>query len=178
MDQRGSGFFLCLRADIRPKIAEEPDVLDEFLFTSSFSRGAHDETSRQTVPILMDNSLEPRPFVVRGDLARHADVIDRRHVNQVTPRQRDVGGNAGALLSKRLFGDLNQNFLSFPKQFGNRCARFRRMAVLPLFFCLWRRRTASAPPRPAIGGSMSESIVISAIVNTGAGRAWIVVGRL
>ena len=58
-------------------------------------------------------------LVVGGDLARHADVIDRGHVNQEAARQRDVRGDAGALLAERLLGDLNDDFLALAQQIAD-----------------------------------------------------------
>ena len=49
----------------------------------------------------------------RGDAAGDADVIDRRHADQVTTRQTDVAGEAGALGRDRVFGDLNDDLLTF-----------------------------------------------------------------
>ena len=51
--------------------------------------------------------------------ARHAGVIHRGHVDQEASGQRDVAGNAGALLADGFFCDLNQNFLTFFEQFGD-----------------------------------------------------------
>ena len=81
-----------------------------------------------------------------GDLARYADVIDGRHVDQEAAGQGDVRGDAGALLSQRFFGDLDDDLLPLAQQVGDggrgrlvahvpdaprvRCCRFRR-GVLP-----------------------------------------------
>ena len=53
------------------------------------------------------------------DFARHAHVFERRHVDHVASRQRDVRGDARALLAQRLLGDLNDDLLAFLQQIGD-----------------------------------------------------------
>ena len=55
-------------------------------------------------------------LVARLDLARHADVIDRRHEDQEAARHRDVRGEARALGAERLLDDLDEDFLPFLEQ--------------------------------------------------------------
>src|SRR5882724_1019740 len=46
-------------------------------------------------------------------------MLDCRHVDQKSPRQRDMRRNTRALLCDRLLGDLDQYFLSFAQQIGD-----------------------------------------------------------
>ena len=59
-------------------------------------------------------------FLVAGDLAGNAEVLDGRHVDDEAAGQRNVRRDAGALLSQRLLRDLNDDFLAFPQQVADR----------------------------------------------------------
>ena len=72
--------------------------------------------------VLLQDALQPQPFFVAGDLARHADVLERRHVDHVAAGQGDVRGDARALLAERLLGDLNDDLLAFAQQVADRAA--------------------------------------------------------
>src|SRR4029079_8286821 len=126
------------------QIPEKTDVLNKFVFSASFSGRPNDETSRQPIPVFMNDSFQPQSFVVRRNLSRNTDVIDRRHVNQISPWKRDVGGDAGALLSERLLRHLHKNLLPLAKQFRNCRAHLWGMTVGPLLFRFAGRRTTTA----------------------------------
>ena len=85
---------------------------------------------------LVNDALQPLALFLGSDLARHADVIHRRHVDQETARQRDVAGDARALLADRLLGDLYQDLLAFFQQVGDQRTCSRLVAA----------EAASAPP--------------------------------
>src|ERR1700753_1090398 len=68
---------------------------------------------------MSENPLQPLTLFVRGDLAAYADVGHRRHKHQKASRQRDVAGDARALLGDWFLGDLNQNFLAGLQQVRN-----------------------------------------------------------
>src|ERR1041384_591272 len=67
----------------------------------------------------LQNAFQPEPFVVTRDLPRHADMVDRRHVDQETSRKSDVRSNARALLPQWLLGDLYDDFLPLLEQIAN-----------------------------------------------------------
>ncbi len=67
----------------------------------------------------LQDALQPQALLVAGDLARDAGVLERRHVDHVAARQRDVGSDARALGSERLLGDLDNDLLAFLQQFGD-----------------------------------------------------------
>ena len=80
-----------------------------------------------------------------GDLARDADVVDGRHVDQEAAGQRDVRGDARALLAQRLLGDLNDDLLAFLQQIGDG-RRARRRG-------LWR----SGPDASGVAGGSARA---------------------
>ena len=74
--------------------------------------------------LALQNALQAQALFVAGDLARDAHVFERRHVDHVAARQRDVRRDARAFLAQRLLGDLNDDFLAFFQQVGD--GRLRR----------------------------------------------------
>src|SRR5262249_9054010 len=72
---------------------------------------------------LMERAFQALALFVSADLARNADVFDRRHVDDVTARQRHVGSDASAFLADRLFGDLDDDLLSLAQKVGYHRAR-------------------------------------------------------
>src|SRR5207248_2126705 len=141
VNERRRGFLLAFRADIRPQVAEKTDILNKLVLTASLSRSTHNEASRQTVSMFLNNSLEPRALFVRCNLARHTDMVHCRHIDQVTSGKGNVRGDARAFLAEGFFGNLNQDLLPFPEQLGNCRARFWGISIGPMFFLLNRRRT-------------------------------------
>src|SRR5579872_1458304 len=73
---------------------------------------------------------EARALFRGSNFPRHAGVIERVHVNQKAPRQRDVAGDARAFLAERLFRDLNDDFLSGFQQIGNKLGPLGLAAVM------------------------------------------------
>ena len=59
---------------------------------------------------------EPAALVAGVDLARDADVVDRRHVDQEPARQAEVRGDPRALGAERLLDDLDDDLLPFLEQ--------------------------------------------------------------
>ena len=70
-------------------------------------------------------------------------MVERGHVDQVAPGQRDVAGDARAFLAERLLGDLDDDFLALLEHVGDqlRAARLRAMAVTAVAAVM---RTAAA----------------------------------
>ncbi len=67
----------------------------------------------------LQDALQAQAFFVAGDLARNAHMFQRRHVDHVAARQRDMGSDARALLAQRLLGDLDDDLLAFLEQLGD-----------------------------------------------------------
>ena len=115
MDQCRSGFLLGFGTNVGPEISEEPNILNEFVFAAAFRCGTDDESPGQTILVLVNDAFETRTLFIGTDFARHADVIDSRHVHQVSAGHGDVRGDTRALLAERLFGNLNQDLLTLPQ---------------------------------------------------------------
>ena len=81
------------------------------------------------VALAHHDALQPLPLFVGCDLARNSGMVHGRHVDQKPPRQRDVAGNARALLADRLLGNLHQNFLAFLQQIADLRDFLRRLAA-------------------------------------------------
>ena len=65
---------------------------------------------------LLDDAAQAAPLVARLDLARHADVVDGRHVDEKAARQAQVRRDARALRAERLLHDLDDDLLPFLEQ--------------------------------------------------------------
>ena len=87
----------------------------------------------------LQDSLQALALFVARDLARHAHVLQRRHVDHVAARQRDVRSDARAFLAQRLLGDLDDDLLAFFQQIADRDLTRRQgettMRSLRLFAC-------------------------------------------
>ena len=119
INQRGRLAVLRARADLVPQSFQEADVGAELVLCGALSGGTHDESTVTVFTLALNDALQPQALFVGSDLARDASVIHRRHVDEEASRQRDVAGDARALLADRLFGDLHQNFLTFLQQVGD-----------------------------------------------------------
>src|SRR5262249_49469477 len=88
-------------------------------------RGADDEAAggARFGAQLMQRAFQALALIVGADLARNADVFDRRHIDDVTAGQRHVRSDAGAFLADRLFGDLDDDLLALPQKSGDHGAR-------------------------------------------------------
>src|SRR5438093_13271164 len=105
-------------------------------------------------------------------------MVHGRHIDQVTSRKRNVRGDAGAFLAERFFGNLNQNLLPFPEQFGNRGPGFWGIPIRPMFFLLNRGRTTSASASTTVGRTMREPVIVGAIRDPSPRRSFLVyIGR-
>ena len=69
--------------------------------------------------LVSQNPLQAMALFVGGDLAAHAHVRHRGHEHQEPAGQRDVAGDARALLGDRLLGDLHQDLLARLQQVGD-----------------------------------------------------------
>ena len=69
--------------------------------------------------VRLQNALQPLALFIGRNLARDADMLDGRHVDDETARQSDVRRDARALLAERLFGDLNDDLLAFFQKVGD-----------------------------------------------------------
>ena len=63
----------------------------EFFFGLALAGGAHDEAAGDSGVMDLQDAFQPQAFVVARDFARHAHVIDRRHVDHVAARAARYG---------------------------------------------------------------------------------------
>ncbi len=64
----------------------------------------------------LDDGPQPAALVARLDLAGHADVVDRRHVDEEPAGQAQVRRDAGALRAERFLDDLDDDLLPLLEQ--------------------------------------------------------------
>src|SRR5439155_20540110 len=91
------------------------------------------------------------------------DMIDCRHINQVTSGKRNVRGNARPFLAERFFRNLNEDLLPFPEQFRNGRPGFWRISVCPMFLLLDRGRAISSSASAPAGRTVGEMAVVGTI---------------
>ncbi len=111
----------------------------------------------------------------RLDLARHADVIDRRHEHQEPPRHRHVRGEPGALGAERLLDDLDDDLLAFLQQVFDLRLRplafpFPTRSVAPLAAALVlvvARELVELVERVDDVGDVEEAVALEAEVDEG-----------
>ena len=110
-------------------------------------------------PQFPDGRAQPRAFLGALDSPRDPDVIAGRHVDQMTPGQRDRRGQPRALGAHRLLGDLDDDVLAAMQLLLDREPRAllvhaRPLGALPPRRRLrrLRRRLGPAPLRLALGG--------------------------
>ena len=138
-------------------------------------RGGPDDDAAGEVVLLAelpDDAAQPAALVARFDLARDADVVDRRHEDEEAARDRRVTGDARALGAERLLHHLDQHLLPFLEELVDRRLP-RPAACRPLGVAIaparppslagsrdrGRRRRA---PRPSPGREASATLAISA----------------
>src|SRR5262245_4105439 len=112
-------------ADVGPGADQVLHVFAQFFDRAAVGGRADDEAPGRARfgAQLVEGALQPQALFVSADLARDADVVDRRHVDYVTARQRHVRSDAGAFLADRLFGDLDDDLLPFAQKVGDHRAR-------------------------------------------------------
>ncbi len=106
--------FVAL-ADLGPDLVEGVEVAEDVFLGPAARRGADDDAAGEAVRLaeLADDAAQAAALLARLDLARHADVIHRRHEDEEAPGHRDVRGEAGALGAERLLHHLDDDLLPF-----------------------------------------------------------------
>src|SRR5215471_11985163 len=112
-------------ADVGPGADQVLHVFAQFFDRASVGGRADDEAPGRARfgAQLVERALQSLALFVSADLARNADVVDRRHVDNITARQRHVRSDAGAFLADRLFGNLDDDLLPFAQKVGDHRAR-------------------------------------------------------
>ena len=118
MQHGRSGTLVGLGAYILPQIVEEQHVARDLVFSTSLGGGTCNESAHGTRPFALQNALQAEAFLIARDLARHAHVFERWHIDYIPPWQRDVrrAWMRAPLGPERLLGDLNDDFLAFFRQ--------------------------------------------------------------
>ena len=101
---------LALGQDVFPYRSQSRYVGAELVLAGALGRRTDDDSGLLGDHFAQD-LLQPGPLGV-GQLARDAHHVAVRHVDQVTTRQRDLGGQASALVPDGVFGHLDQDALA------------------------------------------------------------------
>src|SRR5579885_3105199 len=127
--ERGGLDPLGVLAYVAPRANQISRVVPKVLLGDSDARGADDEAAGGNL-LLADDCLyelaKAHALLVGLDLARDADVFNRRHVNEEATGQRDVRGDARALLRDRFLRYLDDDLLAFAQEVCD-----RRLALAP-----------------------------------------------
>ena len=110
MNQLGGRRGLQPVADLVPELREKPHVALDVFLVASLARGPDDEAF--ILPgQLLDDILQPLSFLLVLDLAGNGHVAGVGHEHQEPAGQGYVGGDAGALHSERILGNLHEDLL-------------------------------------------------------------------
>ena len=145
-DRRRPARFHLL-ADLGPDLVEPGEVADDVLFRAAGGGGADDHAADEPVLLAegLDDAAQAGTLLPRLDLARHADVVDRRHEDEEAARHGDVRGEPRALGAERLLDHLNEDFLAFLEEVLD--FRLRLVAVA---LVAGRAAAAAFAPGPAV----------------------------
>src|SRR5579883_265641 len=133
VQQRRSLAFVIFLLDLVPGLPQELDVRPDFLIRRSARRRPHDESARIAAARFAHQPPKPQTVLRARNLSRYADVIDRRHVHQESPRQRHVTRDPRALFTQRFLRDLHHHVLSGLQHLGDklRTSLLSMSAVMP-----------------------------------------------
>ena len=108
--RRVAAAALRLLLDVLPLRLQPLDVAAQLVLARALGGGAHDD-ARVLGDDLLEDGLQPRALGV-GQLAADAGHRALGHVDQVAAGQRDLAGQAGALVADRVLGDLHEHRLA------------------------------------------------------------------
>ncbi len=91
IDQRRRLVALGAVLDFRPETFEEADVGAQLVFAGALRGGADDEAAVAVFALAEHDALQALAFFFGGNLARHAGVVHRRHVDQKAARAARCG---------------------------------------------------------------------------------------
>src|SRR5262249_19600675 len=98
--------------DLVPEPHQEVHVGRELLLALPLPDRANDEPAAARWPQLLQEPPQPVALGEILDAARPPDVVDLRHVDEITPGQADERGDPGPLGAERLLGDLDEDLLT------------------------------------------------------------------
>ena len=99
--------------DLLPKVRQTGQIRGEVLLFAALADSPDDESAVIGLAQLVNDVAKALALSLVADALRDADVVHRRHVDQVATRQRDVRGCARALGADRLLRDLDQHLLPY-----------------------------------------------------------------
>ena len=155
INQRRRFAVLGAVLDLGPQVLEEANVGAKLVFLDVGRRRAHDKTAQPVLALAGDDALQPLALFFGVDLARHAHVIDGRHVHQEPSRKRNVTGDARSLLGDGFLGDLNQDLLTFLQQVGN-----ERHGAVRMHADVVTSASASARSTTVVTGALGLTLLV------------------
>ena len=113
IDQEGTGLLLGGTFDGAPQLQQVVQVPLQLFCLAADGRGAGDQ-AHALRHLQLIHGFTQFGALVAIDAARHTTATRVvRHENEITPGQRDVGGQGGALVATLVLVDLNDQFLAF-----------------------------------------------------------------
>src|ERR1700733_4618647 len=91
--------------DVLPQAFQESNIGTKFFFGRPLRSRADDNPAMTVLALAQDDPLQALALFLGRNLPRHTCVIHGRHVDQEASGQRDMTGDARALLADRLFSD-------------------------------------------------------------------------
>src|SRR5690606_37605605 len=105
----GGALALHAGLDLGPGLEQEVQVADEVAGFLALAGGAHDHAHALGDGEFVDEAFEALALLGVVDLAGDAALVAVGHEHEVTARQREVGGGAGALGADGALGDLDDD---------------------------------------------------------------------
>ena len=121
MHHRGRfGDFIAL-LNRSPQSRQKINVAAQIAFITLFPGRADDESAGRRLQ-RFDQFSQPVALALARNAARHADMLDGRHIHNVSPRQRNMARHPRALRAERLFRNLHHDLLIAGQQVLNKRA--------------------------------------------------------
>ena len=89
---------------------KQAHVANEIALALAFADGPDDDAHALREFQFLENLAQPVAFLRVLDLARDAALVTERHEHEVTPRKRDIGGDARAFVGDGALGHLHEHF--------------------------------------------------------------------
>ncbi len=105
-------------ADFSPETLEKRGVLRQLLFSDPLCGGTDDKAA-QVVTVVCHHRFEPLALFFTLNALRDTHMRCPRHKDQITRRQRDVGGQPGPFGTQRIFDHLHHQILPLAHQLGD-----------------------------------------------------------
>src|SRR5580704_12991903 len=130
MEKRRRFALFGARFDFRPCLGEKFNVGANFFGCGGAGGSANDEASAGCALGVVDEMAEAGTIFGGRNFARDAGVVERWHIDEEAAGQSDVAGDTRALFAERLFGDLDDDFLSLLQRIGDELRAARRLRAM------------------------------------------------